>query len=464
MAQYNNKALSLPGEMNKFGVQKNGALKIGQDSRKKGLAATNEILFHAYQSLQIADEDDVRTAIVVSNPVIIEKDNLINYPEYDIAGDGTDSAQEFIKVYARPVEDTMCVGVPHQAIVACDFDNQFPVPPSDPVNKNLAYTILHPFFIMPVNSLGQSSGFVTPQIGDLIKVTYLDELKTNGIIVGIQQVGVGNVTSLEDLKTSAPEAFERLNRPIESVFKADKGPVATPAQNPYNISNMAAGNDVRVGTGETIETIIFDGKLIDKRVAPHLASMFRDALSQGIDFRNLTSGFRVGFIKDNIKIEEINDLTKGFTNWDGNPYPEYTRVPASQEDLRFQNCGPTQQQDPGDLTPGLKCRIATALPVKPGDWEGQQRSGHMMGNAIDVNVGSWGGRASSKIKTSRPDLITKEYRWLSLNAYKYGFIRTVKTERWHWEWLPGSNQFSKVSRDNPLWDNQFIEGFAQYEE
>ena len=88
----------------------------------------------------------------------------------------------------------------------------------------------------------------------------------------------------------------------------------------------------------------------------------------------------------------------------------------------------------------------------------------MMGNGVDVDVGSWGGGPSSKIKNARPDLLTKQYRWLSLNAWKYGFIRTVRSERWHWEYLPGKGQFSRVPRDNPLWDSQFNESFANYEE
>jgi hypothetical protein len=45
-------------------------------------------------------------------------------------------------------------------------------------------------------------------------------------------------------------------------------------------------------------------------------------------------------------------------------------------------------------------------------------SNHGRGIALDLNVGSTG---------------TSTYRWLSRNARKYGFIRTVPSEAWHWE-------------------------------
>ena len=462
----NNRALSLPGQNNKFGERRRGALKIGQDSRKNGTDVFNEIVYQSYVAMQLAQEPEEFYAEVVSNPVTIAKDDLIGYPIFDANGDGVESAQEYIKVRARVPQHNMCTEVPYAAIKACDYEDAYPVAPSDSNNIQQALPFLHPEFIMPLNSLADGTSTIPPEIGDRIKVKYLDEYRTKGIITHLITIGPGTATSVQDLETSAPDAFNMLNRPINSVFKSDKGPVATLAPNPYDISQMAPGKDVRVGTGETIETVVFDGKLIDKKVAPHLAAMFRDALSEGIDLKPLTSGFRVGFIKDNLTVDELNALIGdgNYTNWDGNPYPKYENVGSSQERLRFVNCGPTKKEDEGDLSKGANCRIATALPVKPGTWAGQQKSGHMMGNGIDVKVGSWGGRPSSKIKTARPDLLTSKYRWLSLNAYKYGFIRTVRSERWHWEWLPGKHQFSRVPRDNPLWDSQFVEGFAQYNE
>ena len=35
------------------------------------------------------------------------------------------------------------------------------------------------------------------------------------------------------------------------------------------------------------------------------------------------------------------------------------------------------------------------------------------------------------------DITSSDYSWLSKYAHKYGFIRTVKSEKWHWEYKPG---------------------------
>jgi len=57
------------------------------------------------------------------------------------------------------------------------------------------------------------------------------------------------------------------------------------------------------------------------------------------------------------------------------------------------------------------------------------------------------------------DVISPQYRWLCLNAFKYGFIRTVASERWHWECRvlqhPRPHMFTVVKRSSGSWDRQF---------
>lgn len=45
-------------------------------------------------------------------------------------------------------------------------------------------------------------------------------------------------------------------------------------------------------------------------------------------------------------------------------------------------------------------------------------SNHQNGKALDLNTGGWG---------------TRTYNWLSANAGRFGFSRTVPSEHWHWE-------------------------------
>jgi len=49
------------------------------------------------------------------------------------------------------------------------------------------------------------------------------------------------------------------------------------------------------------------------------------------------------------------------------------------------------------------------------------RSNHQRGIAVDVSVG---------------DESSATYRWLSANACRHGFRRTVPSEPWHWEYRP----------------------------
>ncbi len=61
-------------------------------------------------------------------------------------------------------------------------------------------------------------------------------------------------------------------------------------------------------------------------------------------------------------------------------------------------------------------------------------SNHQNGDAIDFNV--------------PPDV----YKWMVHNAIQYGWIRTVESERWHWQYLPNMDKFSFVHKDDLTWD------------
>jgi hypothetical protein len=67
------------------------------------------------------------------------------------------------------------------------------------------------------------------------------------------------------------------------------------------------------------------------------------------------------------------------------------------------------------------------LAARPG------HSNHQSGIAVDFNVSASNGRV---------------FEWLTKNAWKYGFIRTVARERWHWEYWGDWNGVEK-----PSWAN-----------
>ncbi len=61
-------------------------------------------------------------------------------------------------------------------------------------------------------------------------------------------------------------------------------------------------------------------------------------------------------------------------------------------------------------------------------------SNHQNGDAIDYNVPS------------------DVYKWMVNNAPKLGWIRTVPSERWHWQYLPNIDKFKFVLQNDPTWD------------
>ncbi|MDC0714993.1 M15 family metallopeptidase [Stigmatella sp. ncwal1] len=56
------------------------------------------------------------------------------------------------------------------------------------------------------------------------------------------------------------------------------------------------------------------------------------------------------------------------------------------------------------------------------------RSNHQRGTAVDVSVG---------------DVTSPAYGWLSANACRFGFRRTVRSEPWHWEYRPRTTPLPK---------------------
>ena len=71
-------------------------------------------------------------------------------------------------------------------------------------------------------------------------------------------------------------------------------------------------------------------------------------------------------------------------------------------------------------------------------------SNHGSGIALDFNTGT---RDRS---TGFSELNATVYVWLARNAHRYGFIRTVSSEEWHWEYLPTEavkGPYAKVSNE-----------------
>ncbi len=108
-----------------------------------------------------------------------------------------------------------------------------------------------------------------------------------------------------------------------------------------------------------------------------------------------------------------------------------------QMNLRIQNSPPNKKNDLSFL------ETANSTKFKP--YTGRPGwSHHHYGNSFDISTN--GGK-------------NKAYKWLEKNALAFGFIRTVKSETWHWEYEPwtimdikANDKYAKVPKGHSSWN------------
>ncbi len=67
-------------------------------------------------------------------------------------------------------------------------------------------------------------------------------------------------------------------------------------------------------------------------------------------------------------------------------------------------------------------------------------SNHHDGKAYDFNV-----------TDPRTKKLLPSYAWLVKNAFRFGFVRTVPSETWHWENIKAKTMFDYVEKDHASW-------------
>jgi hypothetical protein len=444
--KYRNRFYIGPGVINPKG---HNSLPRPIDDRLDGIEqqianqnAVASILSHPPQPDDVYGHVALEPEKVLRNDIInfFTSDQYSNLPE--------DQTTEFWKVHVRIPERNleMTRALAH---VGAEPESLALMP--NPISDVTAQLIF-PHFYLPVNDDSSPTSPSKPEVGDLVRVKFIDDLKTQGWLIEIvERSGASMGGSATMTPEAAAAAFADLKNPISTVFEADVGPTATRSANPGDISRLAPGPTLVSPNGSLVETYIIGGtdgsyQLVKADIAPHLVALLRDytAVNNAPDL-TINSGFRVAFIRDNtLSLEEVNIKCQNtaYLNYDGNPYPFFTKSPATQESLRKKHC-----PDPVN-SPAGNCKPPTAPPGS---------SGHQSGISYDFSV--YMGWQDAK-RNAAPHRISAQYRWMSLNAYKYGFIRTVKSERWHWDFYPGSHQFQRVPRNHYTWDMQFNESIS----
>lgn len=124
-------------------------------------------------------------------------------------------------------------------------------------------------------------------------------------------------------------------------------------------------------------------------------------------------------LKEAAKKDGVNlTLAAGLRTWDEQMYLRKQNVidKTKKDDIKYLTEAPSTAFKP--------------LTGKPG------YSNHHDGIAYDFNV------------TGKPDV----FKWLSDNAINFGFVRTIPSEKWHWEHLPFiKDKFHFVKQTDTSW-------------
>ena len=256
------------------------------------------------------------------------------------------------------------------------------------------------------NSFGQDTPM--PFVGDKVIVDFFDREN----LVGRRYLGIHervNMSPISETLSLPIQAFGRGLGLLSTLGSSDTGPPAdTPAF--ASIDDLCEGplmtRGERFGGGQ-VETVIIDGCPVSKDVAGYYIEMRNEAERDGVTLK-------------------LNSAFRGY---------EDVRVPDE--------CGNGTKSGQNSLYQSFLNGTGNKAAV-PG------YSQHQNGIAFDLQTGM-----PLNTKVAFPDQITKEYKWLMENAHKFGFIRPLPGERWHWEYQPGQNRFSKVPKNHPSWDSYF---------
>jgi len=179
---------------------------------------------------------------------------------------------------------------------------------------------------------------------------------------------------------------------------------------------------------------IINGQLVNKKIYKDYAKMYNAAEKDGI-ILNITNGFRspekeipagkqpgiVNRIPSQLLLR--NNLITQSLEKDGIKY-ECTNKKELKEQTEittaiYKALNTTQTFEVDTATISPQAKYFENLVATPGT------SIHGVGLGLDLNTGI----------REDGDLDTKIYTWLVLNSWRYGFVRTLYSEEWHFEYL-----------------------------
>jgi len=244
---------------------------------------------------------------------------------------------------------------------------------------------------------------------------------------------------LESQETLDNERLDNDGKNYENPIEETKNPndlsqtdvkidtIPPPPPGKYDLEYITGPPDMldklKDNNGRSRKLVVVDNNIVDEEVALAFLQMREDALKEGIKFV-ITSGFRPAygpkFKAITSKNRTIDVTTQESIRRDKSRWIEEKRKKyRDDEDYIFN-------------APGSEYNPATAPPGK---------SNHGNGIAIDISTGS-------RVAFNRK-LNDKVYIWLINNSWKYGFVRTVGTEEWHFEYRPKESKSGPYAKLRP---------------
>jgi hypothetical protein len=176
---------------------------------------------------------------------------------------------------------------------------------------------------------------------------------------------------------------------------------------------------------EKLELVVVDDALVWKKVGIAFLKLKAAAKKEvDIDIR-LGSGYRPAYGKSSkiisskgreIQVTTQESIRENTGRWDMEVRNKY------KSDYDFIMHAPSSAYNPNTAPPG--------------------QSEHGNGLALDLDIGS------RKAKNF-PPLKIKEYTWLINNSFRFGFVRRVRSEEWHFEYMPeADNPFFCIEGTN----------------
>lgn len=215
-----------------------------------------------------------------------------------------------------------------------------------------------------------------------------------------------------------------------STFGGDTIPPPPPGK--YDLEYVIGPEDklskLKDNSGNSRKLVVVDGQLLDETVANAFLQMREDAAKEGVKI-SLTSGFRPAFgpnfTAKTSKNRTINVTTQESLRRDKNRWIQYQRIKYRSDDDYVMNA-PASAYNPATAPPG--------------------KSNHGNGFALDLSTGS-------RVAFSKK-LNDKVYTWLVKNSWKYGFVRAVNSEEWHYEYRPKESQNGPYAKVKPEGSNK----------